>query len=332
MLGKGWRLIKESVYAYVDDNALSKGAAIAYYTVTSLAPVLIIIVAIAGLAFGQEAARGEISGQISGMMGKQSADLLQSALAGTSNKSSGIVASIVGVVTLLITASGVFTEMQSSLNAIWRAKLEGTTVSRLIRARLASLGLVAALGLLLLLSLVVSAAISALGGSVSSALPFGPAILRVVNVVLSIVLISMMFAAIYKVLPDRDLTWKDVIIGAVVTALLFTVGKSLISLYIGSSSMASGYGAAGGLLILLVWIYYSAQIFLFGAEFTKVYASTYGSLRGTDAARSVALAAGETRQTPAPSAARPAPDGKPSPPGVPDGDAPGGQAKGESRA
>jgi membrane protein len=293
MFRKLWDIIKESVMAYVDDGALSRGAAIAYYTVTSIAPVLIIVIAIAGLAFGQEAARGAISSEVSGLMGKQSAEVLESAVKSASSQSAGIIASIIGIVTLIVTASGVFGEMQTALNAIWRAEPHGTTVSRLVRARLASLGLVGALGFLLLVSLVISAAITALSGFVNQALPFGSVILQAVSFIISYALVTLMFAAIYKVLPDRELTWRDVLVGAGVTGLLFTIGKLLISLYLGSSSMASSYGAAGGLLIMLVWIYYSAQIFLLGAEFTKVYASNYGSLQGTEAAHSVAQAAGE---------------------------------------
>jgi len=167
--------------------------------------------------------------------------------------------------------------MQSALNAIWKAKPKGTTMSRLIRARAASLGLVAALGFLLMVSLVVSAGLSAFGDYLNSVLPFGKVILSVVNFIVSLALIAVLFAAIYKVLPDTELAWRDVIVGAIVTAVLFTVGKSLIGWYIGSSAVASSYGAAGALIVLLLWVYYSAQIFLLGAEFTKVYARRHGS-------------------------------------------------------
>jgi membrane protein len=179
----------------------------------------------------------------------------------------------------LVTASGVFGEMQSALNAIWKAKPKGTTVSRLIRARAASLGLVVTLGFLLMVSLVVSTALTAFGNYLDAILPFGKIILTVLNVLVSLLLISCLFAAIYKVLPDRDLQWSDVVVGAVATAILFTIGKSLISWYIGSSAVASSFGAAGALIVLLLWVYYSAQIFLLGAEFTKVYATTRGSMR-----------------------------------------------------
>lgn len=280
MVLAAWTMLKDTVFAFVNDGALSRGAAIAFYTVTSIAPILLIVIAIAGLVFGHEAAKGAVIGQLSGLMGHQTSDVLQTAIASASAKSSGILATIIGLVTLIATASGVFGEMQTALNAIWKAEPRGSTVSRLVRARAASLGLVAALGFMLIASLVVSTALTALGNYLDSILPFGKVILAVVNTVVSIALLSVLFAAIYKVLPDRTLQWRDVIIGSVVTAILFTIGKSLIGWYIGSSAVASGFGAAGALIVLLLWVYYSAQIFLLGAEFTKVYANRHGSKRG----------------------------------------------------
>ena len=276
-LSETWKLLKDTVLSFIDDEALSRGAAIAFYTVTSIAPVLLIVIAIAGLAFGRDAAQNAITAQLSGLMGQQTAEVLQSAVASAAGKSSGIVATVVGIITLFATASGVFGEMQSALNAIWKVQPTGTTVSRLIRARAASLGLVAALGFLLMVSLVVSAALAAFANQINSILPFGRLLLSGLNFVVSLTLISVLFAAIYKVLPDRHLEWHDVGVGAVVTAVLFTIGKALIGLYIGSSAVASSYGAAGALIILLLWVYYSAQIFLLGAEFTKVYANRHGS-------------------------------------------------------
>jgi membrane protein len=268
-----WKLLKTTVLSFIEDEALSRGAAIAFYTVTSLAPILLIVIAIAGLAFGQEAARDAITAQLTGLMGEQTADVLQSAIAGASDKSAGILATVIGIVTLIATASGVFGEMQTALNKVWDAEPRASTVSRLIRARATSLGLVAALGFLLLVSLVVSTVLSALSDYLNAVLPFGGVILSALNFIVSLALISVLFAAIYKVLPDRPIAWRDVITGAVVTALLFTAGKSLIGWYLGSSAVASSYGAAGGLIILLLWVYYSAQIFLLGAEFTRAYAS-----------------------------------------------------------
>ena len=272
-----WNLLKDTVLSFIEDEALSRGAAIAFYTVTSIAPILLIVIAIAGLAFGRDAAQNAITAQLSSLMGQQTADVLQSAVASAAGKSSGVVATVVGIITLMVTASGVFGEMQSALNAIWKAKPKGTTVSRLIRARAASLGLVGALGFMLMVSLVVSAALTAFGDQLNSILPFGKLFLTIVNVVVSLVLISGLFAAIYKILPDRHLEWRDVAVGAVVTAVLFTIGKSLIGWYIGGSAVASTYGAAGALIVLLLWVYYSVQIFLLGAEFTKVFSDRHGS-------------------------------------------------------
>jgi membrane protein len=277
MISATWKMLKETILAFIEDEALSRGAAIAFYTVTSIAPVLLIVIAVAGLAFGHDAAQDAITTQLSSLMGQQTADVIQSAIASAGNTSSSIWATIIGLVTLILTASGVFGEMQSALNAIWKAKPQGTTVSRLIRARAASLGLVATLGFLLMVSLVVSTGLTAFGDYLDSVLPFGKAALAALNTLVSILLISLLFAAIYKVLPDRRIEWRDVAVGALVTAILFTVGKSLISWYLGSSAVASSFGAAGGLIVLLLWVYYSAQTFLLGAEFTKVFANRHGS-------------------------------------------------------
>ncbi|MER9834671.1 YihY/virulence factor BrkB family protein [Mesorhizobium sp. M0145] len=277
LAAEGWRLLKQSVIGFIDDNALSHGAAIAFYATTSLAPILLIVVAIAGMAFGHEAAQLALSAQIAGLMGPQSAELLRATIENASQKEAGTLASILGLVTLFVAASGVFGEMQLGLNEIWKVKPSGATISRMVRARIASLGLVAALGFLLLVSLVVSAAISALGEVINAYLPFGTIILSTINGIVSFALITLLFAAIYKVLPDRSLQWRDVGIGAVVTGFLFTIGKSLIGWYIGTSAISSSYGAAGALLVVLLWVYYSAEIFLLGAEFTRAYSVRHGS-------------------------------------------------------
>lgn len=273
MVKDAWIMLKETVTAFMDDGALSKGASMAFYAVTSLAPILLIVVAIAGLVFGEDAARNALAGQFQSLMGQQSADLLQGIITGAGKKSSGILATVIGVVTLVATASGVFGEMQTALNTIWKAEPRGMTIANLIWTRAISLGLVAALGFLLLVSLVVSALVSALGDYINTWLPFGRIILSLLNAIISFGLIAVLFAAIYKVLPDKKLAWHDVIVGAISTSLLFTLGKSIIGWYIGTSAVASTYGAAGALIIVLLWIYYSAQIFLLGAEFTKVYAN-----------------------------------------------------------
>lgn len=270
-------LLTQSVAGYLDDNALSHGAAMAFYAATSLAPVLLIVVAIAGIVIGNDAAQLALSAEFAGVMGPQSADLLKATIETASHRGSSTLATVIGLIALLVTASGVFGEMQQSLNQIWKVKPNGVSLSRLVRARAASLGLVAALGFMLLVSLAASTAISALGEYINQRLPFGELIVSAINTAVSFVLIALLFAAIYKVLPDRRLKWRDVGVGSVVTALLFTVGKSLIGWYIGTSAIATSYGAAGALMVVLVWVYYSAQIFLFGAEITRAYSVRSGS-------------------------------------------------------
>ena len=277
MISATWRTLKDVVLSFIDDEALTRGAAIAFYTATSIAPVLLIVIAIAGLVFGQEAAQNAITSQFSDLMGRQTAEVLQSAIASAAEKSSGIIATIIGIAVLIATASGVFGEMQAALNAIWKANPQTTTVSRSIRARAVSLGLVGALGFLLIVSLIISTGLTAFGDYLDTVLPMGKLILPVLNFAVSVLLLAILFGAIYKVLPDRTLQWTDVVTGALITSVLFNVGKSLIAWYIGSSAVASSYGAAGGLIVLLLWVYYSAQIFLLGAEFTKIYANRHGS-------------------------------------------------------
>ena len=277
MVSEIWDFLKQAIGSFIEDDALSRGAAIAFYTVTSIAPLLLIVIAIAGLVFSREAAQGAITGQFSGMMGRQTAQVLEAAVASASDTSAGALATFIGIATLIATASGAFGEMQAALNVIWKAKPEGTTLSRLIRARAASLGLVATLGFLLVVSLAASAALTAFGDHLDRVLPSGKLVLSVVNFLISFGLIATLFAAVYKVLPDRHLEWRDVLLGAGVTALLFVAGKSLIGWYIGSSGIASTYGAAGSLIVLLLWVYYWVQIFLLGAEITKVFANRHGS-------------------------------------------------------
>ena len=279
MLRKLWGLFRDAGYAYIEDNCLSRGAAIAYYTVFALTPVLLIVIAVAGLLFGSDQARTAVVAQIDTFMGQQSADTVQSMLKGASQRGSGVLATVIGVATLILAASGVFGEMQAALNTIWKARPRRDAVWALIRARLVSLGLVLALGLLLIVSLLISTGLAALGGWVNAVLPQAAWLLRLLNAVLSFVLLAALFAAIYKVLPDTDIDWRDVGVGAVITAVLMAIGKYAIALYIGNSSIATTYGAAGALAVLFVWIYYSSQIFLFGAELTWCFATTFGSWR-----------------------------------------------------
>jgi membrane protein len=271
MLKMLWTATRRSAEAFIDNGDLSRGAAIAFYAVTSIGPVLLIIVAVAGLVLGEDAAQGALMGKLHHWMGDQAASFLQTAIGSASNTHAGILASIIGVVSLIVTASGVFGEMQTALNAIWRTQPEGDSVTRLIKARLTSLGLVVALGFLLLVSLVIGAAIAAVGQALHAILPFTEGLLHFLNFIVSLVLLAAIFAAIYKVLPDTPLTWSDVIIGAVVTALLVTIGKLAIGIYLGTSAVMSSFGAAGSVLASLLWVYYSAQIFLYGAEFTRAF-------------------------------------------------------------
>ncbi len=279
MLASTWTLIKSTVNGYIEDNALSRGAAIAYYTVFSLAPTLVIIVAITALVFGETAAEGALSHQIEGLVGREAAVAIQGMVRSAWQTKSGGIATVIGVVTLLISATTVFGEMQAALNAIWRAEPKGTTVTRYLRYRAASLGLVATLGFLLAVSLVISAIVAAVQTYIGGFLPEVAVLVRILNFFISFGLIAVLFAAIYKILPDRQLQWRDVAIGAIVTALLFDIGKSVIGLYIGSTAVANSFGAAGALAVVLLWVYYSSQIFLLGAEFTRAYAERYGSLQ-----------------------------------------------------
>jgi membrane protein len=255
-----WHLLRDTFTGFIEDEALSWGASIAYYTLFSIAPVLLVVVAIAGLAFGRDAAEGAIVDQFSVLMGHQTAVALQAMIENAAKPREGALATVIGVSVLFIAVSGVFSEVQSAMNAIWKAKPpEASTFTRLLRGRLVSMGLVVTAGFLLMV------------------FPVLQPVLSVVDVVLSAVLIGGLFAAMFKVLPDVDIAWRDVAIGALASTLLFEGGKYAIAFYIGQSNVASSYGAAGALIVLLVWIYYSAQIFLLGAEFSHAYARRYGS-------------------------------------------------------
>lgn len=275
--GKIWLLLRLTGEGFIADDAWSRGASIAYFTLFSVAPTLLVVIAVAGLVFGHDAAQGAIVAQLSGLMGRETAEALQAMIRSASDRMSGTWASVIGVVAILLATTGVFGEVQSSLNAVWKAQSRRPTLSRLVRARLASLGLVIAFGFVLMVSLAVSAALGALLTFLHGLFPALEAGLAVADFMLSIVLISALFAAMYKVLPDTPIAWHDVLVGAVCATLLFAGGKYLIALYIGQSDIASSFGAAGALIVLLLWIFYSAQIFLLGAEFTRAWACVFGS-------------------------------------------------------
>lgn len=275
--GKVWLLLRMTGESFIADDAWSRGASIAYFTLFSVAPTLLVVIAVAGLVFGQDAAQGAIVDQLSGLMGRATAEAVQAMIRSASDHMSGTWATVIGLVAILLATTGVFGEVQASLNTVWEAKSRRSTLSRLVRARLASLGLVIAFGFVLMVSLAVSAALTALMTFLHGVFPVLEAGLAVIDFVLSIVLISALFAAMYKVLPDTPIAWRDVIVGAVCATLLFAAGKYLIALYIGESNIASSFGAAGALIVLLLWIFYSAQIFLLGAEFTRAWACVFGS-------------------------------------------------------
>ncbi|MBE9145073.1 MULTISPECIES: YihY/virulence factor BrkB family protein [Planktothrix] len=275
-----WRLLKETYQEWSQDNASQLAAALAYYTVFSLAPLLVIVVAIAGFFLGEEAARGELVGQIQGLVGKDGATVIQTALENTNRpgEGNGLFASLVSLGFLIFGASGVFVQLQDSLNTIWNITPKPTNaVGSFVRKRALSFAAVVSIGFLLLVSLTVSAVLSGLSHYASELLPGADSLWQLLNLVVSFAVTTLLFALIFKYLPDVLITWNDVLIGAMITALFFTLGKSLIGMYLGSSSFSSTYGAAGSLVIFLTWIYYSVQILFFGAEFTQVYTRHYGS-------------------------------------------------------
>jgi membrane protein len=273
-----WGLLKETTGDWKEDKADRLAASLAFYTVLSLAPLVVIAVAVAGLVVGDEAARGQLSGQIAQLVGPQAAPAIEGILANARKPSAGVVSTVVGTAVLLVGASGVFGELQDSLNTIWEVQPKpGRGLWGLVRDRFFSFTMVLGVGFLLLVSLVVSAGLSAAGDVLSTNLPGGDTLWRVVNVVVSFGVVTALFGLIYKVVPDVTVRWGDVWVGAAVTALLFTLGKVGIGLYLGKSTVASAYGAAASVVVITVWVYYSAQILFLGAEFTQVYARRFGS-------------------------------------------------------
>jgi membrane protein len=271
-----WVLLRTAGSEWVVDKAPRMGAALAYFTIFSMAPLLVITVAVAGLVFGPQAAQGQIVGQLQGLVGDEGALVIQDMLKNASQRASGIAATVLGVVALLLGAMGIFGELQDSLNTIWEVQPKsGRGIWGIIQDRLLSFAMVLGTAFLLLVSLVISAGLAAVGSVLGA---WGVSIAgQIVTLVASFVVITLIFAMIFRFLPDAHIAWGDVWLGAAITALLFAIGKFLIGLYLGHSAIGSTYGAAGSLAVLLVWLYYSAQIFLFGAELTQVYANHYGS-------------------------------------------------------
>lgn len=278
-----WLLVKTAFIGWRDDYAQSMGAALAYYTLFSIAPLLLIVISIAGLVFGQEAARGEIIGQLNSLMGQRGAVAIQTLLESVSRPSEGIAATAIGVVLLLVGATSVFGELQDSLDRIWKAPVrEGSGLWHLLRVRLLSFGMILGIGFLLMVSLVFSAGLAAISKWWSPVFSGWILIAGTLNTVFSFALTTGMFAMIYKTMPRAQIQWDEVWIGAIITAVLFTIGKWLIGIYIGNSAFSSAYGAAGSILVLLIWVYYSAQIFLMGAELTRAYSHVMGTAKRID--------------------------------------------------
>ena len=271
-------LVKETVSDWMDDKAMRLAAALAFYTLLSLAPLLIVAVSVAGLVFGEEAARGELTTQLQTLVGAEGAEAVRNILANAKSTSSGVIGTIVGTVVLLFGASGVFGELQSALDEIWEVKPKpGRGVKGFLRDRFFSLTMVLGVGFLLLVSLVLSTVLAVVGNFFSSSLPGGALVWQVLNFVISIGVFTLLFALIFKVIPDVKIAWGDVWIGALVTAILFTLGKLGIGIYLGRASITSPFGAAGSVVLLVIWTYYSAQILFLGAEFTQVFARHRGS-------------------------------------------------------
>lgn len=269
-------LLKKTFQEWQEDKASRLAAALAYYTAFSIAPLLIIVIAIAAFFFGEQAAQGEIVGQIQGLVGREGAEAIQTMIQNSRKPTTGIVATLISIGILLFGATNVFVQLQDALNTIWEVTPK-PGVKGIVKTRIISFSMILGIGFLLLVSLVLSAALAALGNYLGGMMPGFQFLWSTLNFCISFGIITLLFALIYRFLPDVKITWGDVAIGAAITALLFTIGKTLIGLYLGNSSVGSTYGAAGSFVVLLLWVNYSAQILLFGAEFTQVYANKFGS-------------------------------------------------------
>jgi len=275
-----WGLVKQVATSWLDDYVPSMGAALAYYTMFSLAPLLLIVISVSGLVFGEDAARGEIQAQLQDLMGEQGAGAVQGLLASVREPAEGLTATVVGLVLVFVGATTVFAELQDALDRIWRLKgqQDKSGLLTLVRARLMAFGMILAVGFLLIVSLVTSALLAALSRRLDPVFGGWQAVVEAGNAIGGFLLVAFMFGLIYKVMPRQRVLASDVWLGALLAALLFTGGKVVIGAYIGRSGIASGFGAAGSLVVVLLWVYFSAQILLLGAEFTCVYARTFGSL------------------------------------------------------
>lgn len=273
-----FELLKESGQGWARDNASLLAAALTYYTIFALAPLLVIGVAVAGAVFGDVSVRDQVVADIQGQVGQEAAVIVEGLITSASEAENSVLATVISSVLLVFGASGLFSQLQRTLNMVWGLRpAPETGVLNTIRKRALAFGMVLVVGLLMLLSFAMTTVITAVGDHLAVWLPGIGALLPQINFLASLIILTLLFALLFKVLPDANLTWKDVLLGAAVTTLLFMLGRYLIALYLTYGSSTSAYGAAGSLVLILLWVYYSAQIFLFGAEFTQVYANKYGS-------------------------------------------------------
>ena len=274
-----WGLIKGAVNCFIDNRVLKLSAALAYYTIFSLGPMIIVIIFLADIFYGREAIEGTIYGQISGLVGRDAAIQIQETIRNSALSNDSSLMAVIGIITLIIGATSVFAEIQDSINMIWglKAKPKKGWLKMIIN-RLLSFSIVVTLGFLLLVSLIINGLLEGLMGKLKEAFPdLTVVVVYIINLIITFVVITVLFGIIFKVLPDAKIKWKDVLVGSMATAGLFMMGKFMITYYIGTSNVGSVYGAAGSLVVLLLWVYFSAVILYFGAEFTKIYATQYGS-------------------------------------------------------
>jgi membrane protein len=296
-------MTRQTFTEWSNDKGGRLGAALSYYTVFSIAPLLLLVISIAGLVFWRQAAEGTLFGQLAGVVGPDAAHLIQAAVTKANHTKGGVIGTVIGVVALLVGATGVVIELQGALDTVWKVEPKPNGGIRgLVRTRLLSVAMILSLGFLLLVSLVVSAALSALSGWLRAVFGDVAVLSWVVDAIVALAVIATMIALIYKILPDARVAWRDVWVGAIATAILFMAGKYAIGLYIGKASVGSAFGAAGSLAVLLVWIYYSAQIVLLGAEFTRVYANRFGEKVRPSRQAVPAQTAANERRPPAPDA------------------------------
>lgn len=315
-MSKFFDVLKQTFKEYGEDKISRHAAALAYFTIFSIAPVLVIIIAVAGFVLGEQAVQNEIAGQIEGVVGSDAANMIQTMIASASQTGGGILATIISIGLLIFGATGLFTQLQDSLNTIWEVQPDTESgIGRIVKKRALSFAMILGIAFLLLVTLVISAALAAITRYFEGLLPGSDLLWLIINYVVTFGVIALVFALIFKIIPDAKVEWKDVWLGAAVTAFLFMIGQVLIGLYLGRSSVSSSYGAAGSLVVILLWVYYSAQILFIGAEFTQVYARTYGAgivpdegfirmgeaerisrekLRRDEASRQAALIAGRT--------------------------------------